>query len=175
MKEPNLIRTIILAGSLLLQLGTLCFHSRGAAGDVDLSFDPGSGVNGTVNAVVLQPDGKVIIGGEFTTVKGLLRPGLARLNADGSGDSSFNPAISFGSVSSIALQSDGKVVITRGVRTPFGAWPWPGSNETPVRLNSDGTVDNSFVAAILPYPDGYSFSSVWQGVARRILRGLLPR
>lgn len=61
-----------------------------------LSFDPGSGVSGTVNAVVLQPDGKVIIAGAFTTVKGLARPGIARLNADGSGDSSFNPAASFG-------------------------------------------------------------------------------
>src|SRR5580765_1196818 len=123
MKKTNLIRAIVLTGSLLLQLGALCFHSRGAAGDVDLTFDAGSGVNGPVNAVVVQPDGKVIIGGEFTTVKGLVRPGLARLNVDGSGDSSFNPAISVGGVSSIALQSDGKVIFTRGVRTPFGAWP----------------------------------------------------
>src|SRR5436190_8443921 len=152
MKKSNFVRTLILACSLLLQLVTLCFHVRGAAGDVDLSFDPGSGVNGPVNAVVVQPDGKVLIGGTFTTVKGLARPGLARLNADGSGDSSFNPAISFGGVSSIALQSDGKVISTRGVPALYRGWPV--SNETPVRLNSDGTVDNSFVAAILPYPDG---------------------
>src|SRR5688572_8634088 len=71
MKKLYLVRTIILAGSLVLQLSTLCFHSRGAAGDVDLSFDPGFGVNGPVNAVVVQPDGKVIIGGEFSMVKGL--------------------------------------------------------------------------------------------------------
>ena len=58
---------------------------------MDLSFDPGFGVNGTVNAVVVQPDGKVIIGGEFTTVKGLARTNIARLNADGSGDPTFNP------------------------------------------------------------------------------------
>src|SRR5947208_2170517 len=94
MKKLYSVRTIILAGNLLLQLNTLCFHSRGAPGDVDLSFDPGSGVNGTVNAVALQPDGKVIIGGEFTTVKGLERFKVARLNADGSGDSSFNPGAS---------------------------------------------------------------------------------
>jgi len=55
MKKSNLVRTIVLAGSLLLQLSTLCFHSRGAAEDVDLSFDPGSGVNGPVNAVTVQP------------------------------------------------------------------------------------------------------------------------
>ena len=48
---------MILAGSLLLQLSVLCFHSLGTAGDVDLSFDPGSGVNGQINALVVQPDG----------------------------------------------------------------------------------------------------------------------
>ena len=105
MKKSNLVRAIALTVSLLLQLSTLCFQSRGGAGDLDLSFDPGSGVNGTVNAVVLQPDGKVIIGGEFTTVKGLVRPGLARLNADGSGDSNFNPAISFGGVTTWPFSS----------------------------------------------------------------------
>src|SRR5947209_18778926 len=124
MKKSNLVRTIILAGSLLLQLNTFCFHSRGAAGDVDLSFDPGSGVNGTVNAVVVQPNGKVIIGGEFTTVKGLARSGIARLNSDGSGDPTFNPRIEAnGNVLSVALQADGKVLVGSG-----GI----------VRLNSDG-------------------------------------
>src|SRR6266700_5999101 len=38
MKKLYLVRTIILAGSLLLQLSTLCFQSRGAAGDVDLGI-----------------------------------------------------------------------------------------------------------------------------------------
>src|SRR5689334_20158732 len=72
-----------------LQFG-LCDRARAAAGDVDLSFDPGSGINGEVRAIVLQPDGKVIIGGEFTMVKGLMRYKVARLNADGSGDATFN-------------------------------------------------------------------------------------
>ena len=77
MKKSHTVRSLVFAGSLLLQLNTLCFHARGAAGDVDLSFDPGSGVNGTVSALAVQPDGKVIIGGEFTTVKGLARQGIA--------------------------------------------------------------------------------------------------
>jgi len=109
MKKLLSVRTIVLAGSFLLQLNTLCFQSRGAAGDVDLSFDPGSGVNGGVDALAVQPDGKVIIGGWFTTVQGLARAGIARLNADGSGDSSFNPDAGIGGyVSAIALQPDGK-------------------------------------------------------------------
>src|SRR3954470_24016710 len=95
MNKLNLVRTIILAGSLLLQLSTFCFDSCGAAGDVDLSFDPGSSVNGLVSAVAVQPDGKVIIGGQFTTVKGLVRTNLARLNADGSGDATFDPGMAY--------------------------------------------------------------------------------
>lgn len=65
MKKLNLIRALIFAGSLLLQLGTLCFHARGAAGDVDLSFDPGSAGTsiGNVQGIAVQPDGRVIIGG----------------------------------------------------------------------------------------------------------------
>lgn len=110
MKESNIVGTTILAGCLLLQLTTHCFPARGAAGDVDLSFDPGTGVNGTVNAIVLQPDGKVIIGGQFTTVRGLVRTNLARLNADGSGDSTFNPG-PHDVVASLALQPDGKVLV----------------------------------------------------------------
>jgi uncharacterized delta-60 repeat protein len=137
MKTSNRIRTIVLAGSLLLQLSTLCFHSHGAAGDVDLSFDPGSGVNGTVRSIAVQPDGKVIIGGGFTLVKGLSRTGVARLNADGSGDPSFNAntnAYSFGNVRAIALQADGKVLLNH--------------DSGIVRLNTNGSVDASFGAEI---------------------------
>jgi uncharacterized delta-60 repeat protein len=136
MTKTQLIRSLILAGSLLPQLNTLCFHAHGAAGDVDLSFDPGSGVNGTVNAVALQPDGKVVIGGTFTTVKGLARTNLARLNADGSGDSSFAPGaygaygLPYSEVHALALQPDGKVLL--------------GHQYGYARLNSDGSVDTSF-------------------------------
>ena len=139
MKQLYFVRTIILAGSLLLQLNTLCFRSRGAAGDVDLSFDPGSGVNGPVFAVALQPDGKVIIVGQFTTVRGLARSKVARLNADGSGDSSFNPAagvldyVGFYSVGPVALQADGKVLV--------------GHESGIFRLNSDGSWDTNFIAS----------------------------
>ncbi len=155
MKNQNLVRTIILAGSLWLQTGTLCFHSRGAAGDVDLSFDPGSGVNGTVNAIAVQPDGKVLIGGEFTTVNGLARFKVARLNPDGSGDSSFNPALSDYELSypvfralSVALQSDGKVLV--------------GHNYGITRLNSNGSRDTNFVSSLGFYtdPDGYPYADV---------------
>jgi uncharacterized delta-60 repeat protein len=141
MKKLNLVRTIILAGSLLLQLNTLCFQASGAAGDVDLSFDPGSGVNGPVTAVALQPDGKVIIGGQFTTVKGLARSGLARLNADGSGDPTFNPGTGAknGGVSSVVVQSDGKVIIGGDFNVVNGTIRYGIA-----RLNANGSLDSSF-------------------------------
>ena len=90
MKKLNFVRAAILASTLVLQLSPLCFVSRGAAGDVDLSFDSGSGINGEVKAMALQPDGKLIIGGRFATVRGAARQSLARLNPDGTGDPTFD-------------------------------------------------------------------------------------
>ena len=146
MKKLCSVRTIIRAGSLLLQLGTLCYHSRGAAGDVDLSFDPGSGVNGAVNAFALQPDGKIIIGGVFTTVKGLARSKVARLNASGSGDAAFNPGTGANDVvSSLALQADGKVLVG-GDFTAIN-----GTNRNRIaRLNADGSLASSFSPVVAP-------------------------
>jgi len=95
-------------------------------GSLDATFDPGAGVGGglsgyEVKSVVVQPDGKVLIGGYFATVNGTNRNGIARLNADGSLDSSFDPgAGADGSVRSIALQRDGKVLIAGEFNTVNG-------------------------------------------------------
>jgi uncharacterized delta-60 repeat protein len=121
-------------GFLVLTLFSL--RVRGAAGDVDLSFDPGSGINGTVNSLALQPDGRLIIGGTFSAVKGLQRSGIARLNADGSGDGSFNPASANARV--LALQPDGKVIA--------------GNGDGIFRLNANGSLDTGFpIARVTDY------------------------
>ena len=52
---------------------------------------PNSGANDYIAAVVLQPDGKIIIGGNFTAFNGFNRHHIARLNTDGSVDTTFNP------------------------------------------------------------------------------------
>lgn len=137
MKKVNLVRLVILAGSVFLQVSALSLQSRGAAGDVDLSFDPGSGVNGQVTTLVQQSDGKVLIGGWFTTVKGLARHGIARLNADGSGDSSFAAGFNtafYGPPTVLALQPDGKVLV--------------GHMGGMHRLHSDGSLDNTFSISV---------------------------
>ena len=70
-------------------------------------FDPNA--NGTINVVVVQPDGKILIGGEFSSVLGVTRNNIARLNTDGTLDTAFNPnANDF--VFSIAVQADGKIL-----------------------------------------------------------------
>ncbi len=68
--------------------------------------------NATVRALAVQPDGKILIGGDFSQVSGFSRPGIARLNANGTLDTTFNALLNGGAVvRAIALQRDGKVVI----------------------------------------------------------------
>ena len=75
-------------------------------------FDPNA--NGPVFVVVVQPDGKILIGGDFTTLSpnggGMVtRNHIARLNPDGTLDTAFNPNAN-GNVLSIAVQADGKIL-----------------------------------------------------------------
>jgi hypothetical protein len=110
---PRPVRSLVLSGVLLLQITMLSHRSDGAAGDVDASFDPGSGVNNQVRLIAPQPDGKVIIAGEFSTVRGLRRVGIARINPDGTGDATFD-AGSAGAgryFTSLALEPDGSVLL----------------------------------------------------------------
>jgi len=55
-------------------------------GVVDSNFYPGSGASLDVNALAIQTDGKIVIGGSFATVGGVSRSGIARLHVDGSVD-----------------------------------------------------------------------------------------
>jgi uncharacterized delta-60 repeat protein len=94
-----------------------------ADGSLDGSFNPGTGANGIVASIIARSDGKVIIGGNFTTVNGTNRNRIARLNANGSLDSSFNPGTGAdGIVRSIALQSDGNVLLGGDFFTVNGVW-----------------------------------------------------
>src|SRR5207249_1931190 len=83
------------------------------AGDLDFSFAWGGSINGWIASVAVQPDGKVLIGGNFSTVHRAARGAIARLNADGMTDYTFMNGLSGvnGSVDSVALQSDGRVLI----------------------------------------------------------------
>jgi uncharacterized delta-60 repeat protein len=66
-------------------------------------------VSTLVTATAVQPDGKVLIGGIFTSVLGVTRHNIARLNTDGTLDTAFDPN-AIGIVESIAVQADGKIL-----------------------------------------------------------------
>jgi len=108
------------------------------------AFGSGEGVNGEVNAVAVQPDGKVVIGGRFTSVNGIPRNNLARLNADGSLDRSFvdTPTLGVnGPVHALAIQSDGAIVVG-------GLFTQAGEREIMnlTRYAPDGSPDKAFGA-----------------------------
>jgi uncharacterized delta-60 repeat protein len=83
------------------------------SGEVDKSFggDSGSAANGSVFALAVQPDGKIIVGGNFSAIFGQPRRGIARLNAAGTLDSPITAqnALS-GTVRTVASGSDAAVV-----------------------------------------------------------------
>jgi uncharacterized delta-60 repeat protein len=123
-------------------------------GTVDATFDPNA--NGQISALILQPDGRILIAGKFTAVQpngtatATTRNRLARLNADGTLDPAFNPNVSAfydpvtgGSltpqVNTLALQTDGKIVIGGGFNRVGAA-----TRNRIARLNADGSLDSAF-------------------------------
>jgi len=110
-------------------------------GSLDASFNTGSGADNFLNAIAIQSDGKILVGGTFfTSFNGTSQNGIARLNSDGSLDTSFTIGTGGNSgVESIALQTDGKIIISGGFTT-FDAI----SQNSIARLNADGSLDTSF-------------------------------
>ncbi|NVP17614.1 delta-60 repeat domain-containing protein [Candidatus Gracilibacteria bacterium] len=117
-----------------------CYFSckSGFTWNTDLCFNNIS-INGQVRDVKVQSDGKVLIGGNFTTVGGVSRNRIARLNSDGTLDTSFNANVGNNSVLDIEIQSDGKILIGGNFTTVGGT-----TRNRIARLNSDGTLDTSF-------------------------------
>jgi len=131
----------------------------GTDGAKDPSFDIGTGFDGNVSKILVQPDGKILVGGDFTTYDLQSSPGVIRLNPDGSKDTSFNVGSGFnGAVTEIVLQPDGKIILG-GKFTSYMDQP----QNYLVRLNSNGTKDpvfdvastlNGRVTAVLLQEDG---------------------
>lgn len=109
-------------------------------------FDPGA--NGLIEAVVVQPDGKILVGGYFTMLGGggtgtTARSNLGRLYADGSLDGDLNPgANSF--VRAFAVQADGKAVVGGAFTTLGGGGTGTITRNRIGRLNADGTLETAF-------------------------------
>ena len=111
-------------------------------GSLDAAFTTalGTAADGGVDALALQADGKILVGGRFQNFNGVARNRITRINADGSADATFNPGSGPNQpVVSIQLQADGKSIVT-GTFTTFNGVARSGI----VRLNTDGSVDTSF-------------------------------
>lgn len=148
---------IIIAGGFTSYNGTSAIRVARlfSNGTLDTSFNVGSGANDIVETVVLQPDGKIILGGRFTAFNGSSSGRLVRLNTDGSTDFGFSIGVGFDkNVYSIALQSDNKLIVG-GAFLNFGGI----SAKRILRLNANGGLDTSFTT-------GTSFSA---GDVRTIL------
>ena len=137
-------RALYLGGNFLLLNGQV--QTRVARvtmnGAIDMGFNVGAGPNATVLAIAPLASGQVLIGGEFTTVNNYAMPHLARLNVDGSLDTTFRPGSGYGTdkpVRAIVVQADGSIIIGGDFQSVGGV---PRNGVT--RLNPDGSVDLTF-------------------------------
>jgi len=109
-----------------------------------IGISPSDGIEG-IHAIAIQSDGKILVGGYFTGYNGTTRNSIARLNSDGTLDTSFTSGFALDSaiVYSIAIQSDGKILVGGS----FDNYSSTSTNNI-VRLNTNGAIDNTFITGI---------------------------
>ncbi len=123
-----------------------------ANGTLDAAFQAaGPGLDGSADALALQPDGKIVVGGSFTTVQGQPRQALARLLPSGALDTGFAAPGSLSDVRALGLASNGNiVVIGQGAQPAFPL----------ARLLPNGALDPAFrPGANLTSPNGAAYQS----------------
>lgn len=105
---------------------------------LDSTFGQGT-FNSSVEVMAMQADGKVIVGGSFTYYRSTPVPRLARLNADGTLDKTFQAPNDtydmFAAITALAVQPDGKIIVAR--KTSI-------NDAFLIRLNQDGSIDPTF-------------------------------
>ncbi|WP_028980866.1 T9SS type A sorting domain-containing protein [Sporocytophaga myxococcoides] len=111
-----------------------------AAGSKDDTFVVTTALNGEPRAIIIQPDQKILVSGLFSTYNGAAAQGIVRINADGSKDNILNSSTGTNAeVWTMALQPDGKIILGGSFTKYKGI-----SKNYLVRINSDGTIDNTF-------------------------------
>jgi len=121
------------------------FKRLNTDGSLDTTFNAGGiGVVETpsswIDVMAVMPDGKIMIGGQFAQYNGVASKNIARLNADGTLDTTFNVGTGFNSsIYSFCAQPDGKVIVSGGFSSYNGS-----SASSFIRLNTDGTKDTTF-------------------------------
>ena len=174
MRIPWHSKFAFLALYVILQIGVGVAHAQ--IGGFDPSFVTGpilnAGANATVRAMAIQPDGGVIVAGDFTSIGGVSRNRIARLTNTGALDSSFLPQSGAnGPIYAVVLQEDGRILIGGAFTTYDGT-----SRNRIARLNNDGTLDQSFDPGVGPNGNVYAIalnnnSSYYYGYDSPILIG----
>lgn len=132
------------AGADRAALARLAVGKTGLAdGALDADFSPvitasSAGSPAYVQAIALQDDGKILIGGFFSTVNGEPRENLARLLPDGTLDEEFDAPVN-GAVQAIALQVDGKIYVGGSFGQVHGV-----ERNRLARLHRNGVLDTGF-------------------------------
>jgi len=112
------------------------------SGSKDTTFNTGVGFNLSLEAVILQSDGKIVTTGQFITYSGSSSNRIIRLNTSGTRDTTFNVGTGFSNSGySLALQSDGKIICANANQTYSGS-----TNRYIIRINDSGTLDTTFNA-----------------------------
>lgn len=126
-------------------------------GSPSTTFNPGTGPNGLIKTVAVQADGKLIIGGDFTSFDGTACNRVARLTKDGSLDATFNIGAGANStVADVLVQSDGYIMLAGSFSSYKG-----NTVSRIVRVKPNGDRDSTFTTAtnhttyaIARQPDG---------------------
>ncbi len=110
-------------------------------GSLDDTFVTGDGFDSTVSSLAIDADGKILVGGYFSSYNGDDAFGIARLNTDGSLDDTFVTGDGFDDgVYAISVDADGKIL----VGGDFSAYDGVSVGTGIARLNTDGSLDDTF-------------------------------
>jgi uncharacterized delta-60 repeat protein len=119
---------------------TYCVARLNTDGSLDQKFK--SIFQGSVSSLLLQPDGKIVIFGDFLSDLGDRKDAVARLNPDFTRDSTFRTVVTdqkFGDDRALAAQADGKLVIG-GYFDLVNNLP----HSRLARIKSNGSIDTGF-------------------------------
>ena len=153
---------ILVAGKFNSFNGTTCGNIAllSPSGPYDVSMNNAPGFSGmgisTAYDLELQADGKVLVAGDFNYHNGQLITGIARLDINGSRDLTFTPPLyPYAIVKAIAVQTDNQILVGGEFTSSMYNVGITGPNRI-VRLNTDGTIDNTFAAGIgMPSPAAF--------------------
>ncbi len=154
------MRNIVKTGAMVaLLVGASAFAVKAQSPRLDPSFaltSAGSAQGAAfIGDMLLQPDGKIVVSGDFTSINGRPAPGVARLLPDGQVDTAFAAPPINGLVVALALQADGKLLVGGRFTTVGGQ-----SRVGLARLLPTGALDPGFLPPYAGGPPPYAYTTV---------------